>query len=181
MYSGWKKGGAHTKEWMNKTQEFIDRAFSLSNNGGVKCPYSRYRNSICKDKRTLSLHLRKVGFIPNYEVWVHQGELVRQTASVAEEDDSKSDDRMYEMLDAIRLKLGTNPEEPPTPEVQMFFDFLRASEESLHEHMIVSVLTFMTCLMAIKLKFTFSNKCYKELLNLIRDDLPMNHKMSKDM
>jgi hypothetical protein len=23
-----KKSGAHTTEWMNKTQEFIDRAFS---------------------------------------------------------------------------------------------------------------------------------------------------------
>jgi hypothetical protein len=35
--------------------------------------------------------------------------------------------------------------------------------------------------MAIKSKFTFSNKCYKELLSLINDVLPSNHKMSKDM
>jgi hypothetical protein len=28
MYGGWKKGGAHTKEWLNKTHEFIDRIFS---------------------------------------------------------------------------------------------------------------------------------------------------------
>jgi hypothetical protein len=28
MYGGWKKNGAHTTEWMNKTQDFIDRAFS---------------------------------------------------------------------------------------------------------------------------------------------------------
>jgi hypothetical protein len=28
MYDGWKKSGAHTREWMNKTQEFIDRALS---------------------------------------------------------------------------------------------------------------------------------------------------------
>jgi hypothetical protein len=27
MYGGWKKNGAHTTEWMNKTQDFIDRAF----------------------------------------------------------------------------------------------------------------------------------------------------------
>jgi hypothetical protein len=31
MYGGWKKGGAHMKEWMNKTHEFIHHAFSLSN------------------------------------------------------------------------------------------------------------------------------------------------------
>ena len=35
--------------------------------------------------------------------------------------------------------------------------------------------------MAIKSKFAFSNNCYKELLNLISDVLPMNHKMPKDM
>jgi hypothetical protein len=27
MYGGWKKSVAYTTEWMNKTQEFIDRAF----------------------------------------------------------------------------------------------------------------------------------------------------------
>jgi hypothetical protein len=35
--------------------------------------------------------------------------------------------------------------------------------------------------MAIKSKFTFSNKCYKELLSLTSDVLPNNHKMPKDM
>jgi hypothetical protein len=35
--------------------------------------------------------------------------------------------------------------------------------------------------MAIKSKFTFSNKCYKELLSLISDVLLNNHKMLKDM
>jgi hypothetical protein len=35
--------------------------------------------------------------------------------------------------------------------------------------------------MAIKSKFAFSNNCYKELLNLISDVLPENHKMPKDM
>jgi hypothetical protein len=56
---------------------------------------------------------------------------------------------------------------------------LKASEESLHEHMIVIVLAFVTHLTAIKSKFTFSNKCYKELLSLINDVLPNNHKMPK--
>ena len=86
---------------MNKTKEFVDRAFSLANNGGVKCPCSKCRNSVCEDKRTLSLHLCKVGFMPGYEVWVHHGESVHQIASVVEDDDSTSDDRMDEMLDAI--------------------------------------------------------------------------------
>jgi hypothetical protein len=47
--------------------------------------------------------------------------------------------------------------------------------------MTVSILAFMTYLTSIKSKFAFSNKCYKELLSLINDVLPDNHKMPKDM
>jgi hypothetical protein len=47
--------------------------------------------------------------------------------------------------------------------------------------MIVSVLTFMTHITAIKSKFTFPNKCYNGLSILISDVLPNNHKMLKDM
>jgi hypothetical protein len=183
MYGGWKKSGTHTRKWMNKTQEFIYCAFSVPANQGVKCPYSRCRNALCEDKRTLTLHLCKIGLIPGYEVWTHHDESVRQrTASVAkEEDDRSDDDRMDEMLDAIRSELETNSEDLPTLEVQKFFDMLRVLEELLHEHTIVSSLAFVTRLMTIKSKFTFSNKCYKELLSMISDVLPNNQKMSKDM
>jgi hypothetical protein len=178
-----KKSGAHVREWMNKTQEFIDRAFSVPANHGVKYPCSRCRNALCEDKRTLTLHHCKFGFMPGYEVLTYHDESVCQrTASVVEEGDDRSgDDRMDEMLDAIRLELETNSEDPPTLEVQKFFDMLRASEEPLHEHMTVSTLTFVTHLMTIKTKFAFSNKCYKKLLRLINDVLPNNHKMLKDI
>jgi hypothetical protein len=65
MHGDWKKNGAHTREWMNKTQEFIDRTFSLQTNQGVKCPCSKCRNTLCEDKRTLTLHLCKFGFMPS--------------------------------------------------------------------------------------------------------------------
>jgi hypothetical protein len=43
------------------------------------------------------------------------------------------------------------------------------------------VLSLVTRLIAIKSKFAFSNNCYKELLKLISDVLPANHKLSRDM
>jgi hypothetical protein len=98
-----------------------------------------------------------------------------------EEDDRRGDDRMDEMLDAIWPELETNSEDPPTPEVQKFFDVLRAPEEPLHEHTIVSILASMTRLTTIKSKFTFSNKCYKDFLSLISDVLSNNHNMPKVM
>jgi hypothetical protein len=115
------------------------------------------------------------------EVWMHHGESACQTTSIAKEDDRTGDDRMDEMLNAIRPELETNPEVPPTLEVQKFFNILRASKELLYEHRIVSILTFITHLMAIKSKFAFSSNCYKELFNLISDIHPNNHKLSKEM
>jgi hypothetical protein len=122
MYGGWKKSGAHTREWMNKIHEFIDRAFTVPTNQSMKCPCSRCRNTLYEDKRMLTLHLCKFGFMLGYEVWTHYGESVRQrTASVAkEEEDRSGDDRIDEMLDAIRPELETNSEDPPTPRCKSF-------------------------------------------------------------
>jgi hypothetical protein len=121
--------------------------------------------------------------MPGYDVWMHHGEKIHQrTTSMAEDEDDRSgDDRMEEMLDAIRPELETNREDPPTSKVQKFFDMLRASEEPLHEHTTVSILAFITRIMSIKSKFAFSNKCYKELLRMFSDVLPSNHKMPKDI
>jgi hypothetical protein len=75
---------------------------------------------------------------------------------------------MEEMLDDLRHELlpvdSENPsqptdyEDPATPEVQKFFKLLKAAEELLHEHTKVTVLVFVTQLMAIKSKFAFSKK-----------------------
>jgi hypothetical protein len=85
-----EKSGAHTREWMNKTQEFLDHAFSLPTNQGVMCPCSRCRNALSKDKRMMTLHLCKFGLVPSYEVWTHHGESVCQrTTTVVEEEDDR--------------------------------------------------------------------------------------------
>jgi hypothetical protein len=35
MYDGWKRNGAHTDEWWEKTSDFIERAFSLATTENV--------------------------------------------------------------------------------------------------------------------------------------------------
>ena len=47
---------------------------------------------------------------------------------------------MIYMLDAICLEFEADYEDPPTLEVQKFFDLLKASKEPLHDHALVSVL-----------------------------------------
>jgi hypothetical protein len=67
---------------------------------------------------------------------------------------------MDEMLETIWLKFDLDTEDPPTLEVEEFFRLLKASEELLHGHTKVTVLAFVTWLMALKSMFFFSNNCY---------------------
>jgi hypothetical protein len=84
------------------------------------------------------------------------------------------------MLEAMRPEFDLDTKDPPTPEVDEFFRLLKASEEPLHEHTKVIVLTFVTRLMTIKSKFFFFNNCYNELLKLIGDVLLNPNKLPKD-
>jgi hypothetical protein len=38
MYDGWKRNGAHIDEWWEKTNNFIERAFSLATTEMIRCP-----------------------------------------------------------------------------------------------------------------------------------------------
>jgi hypothetical protein len=51
----------------------------------------------------------------------------------------------------------------------------------VHDDTIVTVLQVVTCLMAMKAKYNLSNNCYNDIINLIIDLIPSNHKMSKDL
>jgi hypothetical protein len=181
MYDGWKRNGAHTDEWWEKTSDFIERAFSLVTTEKIRCPCVKCQNVRCFDKVIWTKHLDWNGFMADYETWVFHIE--KYTAVTTEEsaNDRVGADRMDEMLEAVRPDFDLDIEDTPTSEVEEFFSPLKASKESLYEHMKVIMLTFVTRVMAIKSKFFFSNNCYNELLKLIGDALLNPNKLPKDM
>jgi hypothetical protein len=161
----------------------VDRVFSLSLTGTVRCPCRRHENNIFLNKERVSLDPYQFGFMLGYEVWEHHGEVVPNPSVEEEENnDWAGDDAMHEMLDSLCLELNLSFEDPATPEVSRFFKLLKDSEESLREHTDVSILAFVTRLMAIKSKyFFFSNNCYNEILKLLGDVQPKPNKLPKDM
>jgi hypothetical protein len=181
MYDGWKINGAQTDKWWEKTSDFIERAFSLATTEKIRCPCMKCQNTRCFDNVILTKHLVQNGFTADYETWVFHDE--KYTAFTAEEsaNDRAGADRMNEMLEAIWPEFDLDTEDPHMPEVEEFFRLLKASEEPLHEHMKVTMLTFVIRLMAIKSKFFFSNNCYNELLKLVGVVLPNPNKLPKDM
>jgi hypothetical protein len=85
---------------------------------------------------------------------------------------------MDKMFEAIQVEVT---EDPPTVEVEAFFMFLKASEEPLHEHTKVTLLAFITRLMAANSNCFFSNNWYNDLVQLISDILLKPRKVPKDM
>jgi hypothetical protein len=154
MYNGWDKGGNYTNEWMDKATTFLDHAFSRT--WIVQCPCSVCQNLRClEDKRTIAMNLCKNGFVPGYEVWTFHGESGSRVIAEDEHDCDMWDvDRMDEMLEAIQVEVT---EGPPIAEVEVFFKLLKASEDPLHEYTKVTLLDFITWMMAIKSKYFFSN------------------------
>jgi hypothetical protein len=181
MYDGWKKNGAQIDEWWQKTDDFIECAFSLATTPKIRVPCVKCQNARCFDKVILMKHLVKNGFAADYEIWVFHDE--KYTAVAAEEsaNDRAGADRMDEMLEAIRPEFDQDTDDPPTPEVKDHSRLLKASEDLLYGHTKVIVLAFVTRLMAIKSKFFFSNNCYNELMKLFGDVLLNPNKLPKAM
>jgi hypothetical protein len=145
MYNGWSRNGRHSDDWVAKTKDFVDHIFSLSLTGTVRCPCRRHKNSIFLNKERVSLDLYQFGFMPGYEVWEHHGEVVpNQNVEEEENNDWGGDDAMHEMLHSLHPELNLSSEDPGTPEVSRFFKLLKDSEEPLHEHTDVSILTIVT-------------------------------------
>jgi hypothetical protein len=165
-------------EWMDKATTFLDRDFLRAQI--VQCPCSLCQNSRClEDKRTIAIHLFKNSFVLGYEVWTFHGESSTRVVTEDEHDCDVGDvDRMDKMLEGIQAEVS---EDPPTTEVEAFFKLLKASEDPLHEHTKVTLLTFITRLMAIKSKYFFSNNYYNDLVKLTSDILLKPHKVPKDI
>jgi hypothetical protein len=147
----------------------------------VKCPCTKCQNfKYVRKAEELEHQLCKNGFMPNYLVWRSHGE-VEQNITESEIIDNE-EDQMDDLVDDISREYPTLASEQAIPEeVQEFYKLLHASEEKVHDDTIVTVLQVVTRLMAMKAKYNFSNNCYNDIINLIIDLIPSNHKMAKDL
>jgi hypothetical protein len=101
MHDGWKRNGAHTDEWWEKTSDFIKCAFSLATTEKIRCACVKCQNVRCFDKVILTKQLVQNGFTVDYETWVFHGEKYTIVAAEESANNWASVDRMDEMLEAI--------------------------------------------------------------------------------
>ncbi|WVZ64768.1 LOW QUALITY PROTEIN: hypothetical protein U9M48_014242, partial [Paspalum notatum var. saurae] len=92
-------------------------------------------------------------------------------------------DRMDEMLNDLSMGVDRTVECPGQlpPEVEEFYRFLDASDERLHDYTQSTLLQTLTRLMSTKSKHNISNTAYNDIVKLIDDIFPENHKLPKNL
>jgi hypothetical protein len=174
MYDRFSDTGKHTIEWVQITKEFLKLAFAGGHHE-ASCPCSRCEKRRMLSEYEMSVHLAKKRFMSNYLLW-HQHREVKPT--VADESDGNNDvNWMDDMVADIGRGYNLEFADPPL-EVKNFYKLIVASEEKVHNGTNVTVLQVMTHLMAFKSKYSFSNQCYNNIVNLIIDLIPVKHNMS---
>jgi hypothetical protein len=99
-----------------------------------------------------------------------------------ESNTDKDIDQMEDMLDDTRHEYPTlETDRPPPEEVQQFYKLLEAADAKAHEGINMTILLVVTWLMVMKLKYNFSNNCYNDIVKLIIDLIPANHKIPENL
>ncbi|XP_037432649.1 uncharacterized protein LOC119299555 [Triticum dicoccoides] len=115
MYTGRQSRKKFTPEWLEKTTEFVERAFRILPprcQAVVLCPCARCEFRLYRSKDEIQLHLFKNGFAPGYTVWVYHGE--RRNPQPAK----PSDDRPKENGDLNGKKDGAGGGEQASKSAQ---------------------------------------------------------------
>lgn len=187
MYKGHRNRGEVTAEWILKTTEFLDMAFSRDTRcADVLCPCNYCNNTRPQTRDVMMKHLCKYGFRPEYTVWVYHGEThpTREEVvceSTEDEDRVVDINRMDDMVDDIRDAYVSVEEEDPEPTAQAFFEMLSAATKPLHEHTQVSQLDATTRLLAVKSQYAISIAGFDALLNVVCALLPQGHKLPPNL
>jgi hypothetical protein len=79
MYMGRVIRDDVTREWIRKTDAFLERAFGEAAKGAslVPCPCSKCANKKRQTKKTMGAHIWKNGFTPDYTRCIFYGEAHR--------------------------------------------------------------------------------------------------------
>ncbi|WVZ61404.1 hypothetical protein U9M48_011283 [Paspalum notatum var. saurae] len=181
MYEGWRKNGAHSRQWEAICQDFLKQAFKVARGPVMPCPCLDCKNNTYKTRHVMEEHLCKFGFMPDYLVWHMHGE--KAHPRISEPAQQNRDGMMMDMLNDLAMGVEFGPEEnnEPPPDVQEFYRLLEAGGEKLHDHTENTVLDTVSRLMAIKSDHNISNRCFNDIAKLVSDVIPSDHKLPKNL
>ena len=121
-----------TEEWLTKTEDFLEVAFSA---GQPKtwCPCTRCKNYSWQTKDVMGKHLQMRGFMPDYTLWSFHGESAqRDRHEVVRQRIEDCGTGIEDMVDDFNDARHEDDELEET--VKAFYAMLESSKLPLHGH-----------------------------------------------
>jgi len=180
MYSGWSHGLPPSHEWIEKTNSFLDHAFSmlgLVENDTIKCPCALCRNYVRHKRFDVEMHLCKHGFRDNYRLWTSHGE---SHVEIGRNESSEEVDRMDDMLVDLGVDHVPASDDEITPFARAFYRMIDSANQPVHENTTHSSLSAVAHLLALKSQYNMSITHFEANLELINELLPPESKVPKD-
>ena len=131
MYTRRSSQGSLTDEWIEKTDAFLELAFSkVKGAPATWCPCSRCANMRRQTKVVMGKHLCKNGFMVDYTRWIYHGEADRMRDQVVRQhvEDYDADGGVEDMLNhyhEAHFGDGVREEEPQAT-AKAYYDMLTA-------------------------------------------------------
>ena len=180
MYNGWSRGQSPSHEWIENTNNFLDRAFSmlsLVENDTIKCPCALCRNYVRHKRFDVEIHLCKNGFRDDYRIWTSHGE---RHVEVGSDESSCEADHMDDMLADLGGYHAPTIDEGPTASARAFYRMVASADQLVHEDTKHSSLSAVAHLIALKSQYNMSIAHFEANLELIHELLPPESKLPKD-
>jgi len=186
MYNGWQYGKAPSNEWIDRTSEFLNSAFSISGvaeNDTIKCPCAQCRNYFRHIRYTIEMHLCRHGFKEDYETWTEHGEgLISHDGydGVGNREGTDEVDQMDQML--VELA-GHHPpilDAEPSAYAKAFYRMVASADELVHDRTTHSRLSAVARLFAVKSRYNMSVVEYDDILGIVHELLPPDSKLPND-
>ncbi|XP_057803652.1 uncharacterized protein LOC131018985 [Salvia miltiorrhiza] len=191
MYRRYAQGSL-TGEFMDGLEVFIHYALSrpdLMIGNKIKCPCTKCKNKKFDTPMTVRVHLAKNGFIPRYHIWTMHGEALVQVPDVARRIVTIEEDREVNRYETMVMDVATAQfhnvddliEESPNPTAQHLYDMLKAADRELWPGCKTHTqLSLVARLMSLKSDNNMSERCFDQILELIKEIVPDNNLVTGD-
>lgn len=189
MYARRNTNGTINPNFVEGVETFIAFALNqprMSDMTKIRCPCTKCHNRKFQEVEEVRIHLFRKGFIPDYYEWNRHGEPYGNRDSehcgmdVPTEADTVAANPYRQMiLDAVGPDFFTEDmDEVPNPTAQKFYDMLNAADEKLwpgcKTH---SQMSSVARLLYMKSEHHFSERCYDDIVQFIKEVLPDENKM----
>jgi hypothetical protein len=161
MYTG-RRGRNVTREWIRKTDDFVERAYGEAAKGAsiVPCPCSKCANRKRKSKKVMVEHIWKNGFTPDYTQLIFHGEAhcTREEVLRQRVEDYDADAGVADMLNDYHEAqyAGGCTDDELESTAKAFYDMFDAAQKPLNGQTKVSQLDVIGRVMAFKSQYNKS-------------------------